>query len=211
MKLGIYGDSFATGSAFIENWYDHLAKMLGGSATSYGHPATSTFYSFEIFKEKYKKYDLNIFLVTHNDKNLSKRDVTVLNDLRSWFLSSDESFLKVAQDLIVDEIRRLCPDVILIPCWSKDSSMSTSKHAELNIKETGNCETFFHRQLEWFGIYDLPSLQENPKKVGCHFTVETNKAFAECVYNLIKYNTSFECPATIPHRQNFDFYFKKII
>lgn len=64
MKIGIFGDSFASShkSNSTDSWIDILANNFDVEVHSAG--GSNLFFSISKFKEHYKKYDKNIFVVT---------------------------------------------------------------------------------------------------------------------------------------------------
>lgn len=70
MKLGIFGDSFATftGAKPSENaehaWFDILSNKLNYELCTHGLSGTSIYYSYKNFLEHYKSYDTIVFILS---------------------------------------------------------------------------------------------------------------------------------------------------
>jgi len=63
MKIGIYGDSFA--ERMSENsWTVRLESLLGADITNYGLSGSDLYWSYNLYRQNYLKYDLNIFVAT---------------------------------------------------------------------------------------------------------------------------------------------------
>ena len=148
MSIGIYGDSFASGIRDTNfTWYDLLAKKLNTSVynyehdrdSSYGHPATSTFFSYKKFIEYSNRHEYNIFIASAaskytkfvdifmdktpvpmpginslewhlTDTNLRPDAPEILDRIRSWLLVSDDEFMNTAQELILQDMERKTVD-----------------------------------------------------------------------------------------------------
>jgi hypothetical protein len=70
MKLGIFGDSFADYNNMYstakenESWINYLATSTNSEFECFGHGGTSIWYSFEKFKQHYKKFTHIVFCQT---------------------------------------------------------------------------------------------------------------------------------------------------
>lgn len=63
MKIGIYGDSFA--ERMSENsWTVRLESLLGADITNYGLAGSDLYWSYNLYRQNHKEYDLNIFIAT---------------------------------------------------------------------------------------------------------------------------------------------------
>ena len=72
MKIAIYGDSFASfeiNTQSIEGlaWVD-IVKQHCETVENFAVPGSSFYYSFVKFKQHYRSFDINIFLVTQPDR-----------------------------------------------------------------------------------------------------------------------------------------------
>jgi hypothetical protein len=84
MKIGVYGDSFASPSypehkGFNFHWCNTLANKLNGSITNFAETGSSIFYSYKKFLSTYNDYDLCIFVAT--DTNRYFKRVTLSSGL----------------------------------------------------------------------------------------------------------------------------------
>lgn len=66
MNIGIFGDSYATiGHDELQQGWPYLIKStLNATIDFYGKSGTSLYWSYELFKKHYKKYDVIIFCFT---------------------------------------------------------------------------------------------------------------------------------------------------
>lgn len=80
MKIGIFGDSFATDVK--QNSTDSWIEVLGSQfdVTCYGVPGSNLFYSVSKFKEHAAKYDKNIFIVTQAGRIKISDEVPAWNE-----------------------------------------------------------------------------------------------------------------------------------
>ena len=232
MKIGVFGDSYAIGhkESADFHWYNLLSKKLDAVVETYGMGATSVYYSYKNFIKYHKKYDLNIFLVTHYSRytkpifsnwyasinsvedhlknpNLKKDEKIILEFLKGWFVMSDDNFLKLTQDLLVGKILELRSNTLIIPCWENEGSLLIERQKELKIDPTGNCWTFNKKALPALNIKTFENLEEKMSKIACHFTPEISEIFADAVYNKIKYDTPIVCPLEIKHDYPLEYYY----
>ncbi len=144
------------------------------------------------------------------DHWLSRKEITPverekLNYLKGFYISSDFAWEHTACNLLVQEIKRIRPDVILIPCFDfykeiiDGDPVSLQDIMNLQIKSLG-CN------LE---IMDFIS-KYNETFVTCHYTPETSKLVANWIIDSIK-NKKWTCklPKHIEHANSLDFYYTK--
>lgn len=138
---------------------------------------------------------------------LSPVDRQYLERLQQWFFASDEKFLKIAQDLIVRDILRISNNVIIIPVFHKDFSLTEDFRREHNLPSS--CWDFIETQRRSLGIPEKEAHRwyERPDKIACHWTKETNQAFAQAVYNRIKTGDPVVAPGIIQHNNTAEYYF----
>lgn len=220
-------------------WYKLLAKRLGASVKSHGMSGSSTFYTYYAFLEHHKNYDINIVIITQFsrytkpfyfessglgpmwlpsiksidnlliDSTITQAEREELNQLKTWYIISDDNFMKAAQDLMVAEILRTRPDVIIIPGFNAENSLSKERKQNLGIDDCGNCWKFVEIQYMSLGITEKLNdiIEENRHNIACHFTPEGNEVFSQAVYNKIKYNIPIVCPQEIIHNHTFNYYY----
>jgi hypothetical protein len=88
MKIAIYGDSYANLNLHQPNdgrgksWIDILTEYH--EVTNFAMAGSSVFYSYLKFKEHYKKFDYNIFIITNLDR-IYNRKLDNLLDQESWY------------------------------------------------------------------------------------------------------------------------------
>jgi hypothetical protein len=196
------------------NWTTILGKKIAGSTViHYGLSSTSVYYSYKKFLDNYHKNDLNIFLVTNparytksininnkelllsyinsvefykkeNIKNLSPIDLQILDDLRGWYIASDQEFLTTASGLMISHMQALDNKVIVFPCF--DNSFTIDQHKKYGIPKE---HFMFNYVLQTaallnMDVYTLNHL-EIPTTIAHHLPPEFNQFVAECMYKKI--------------------------
>ena len=217
-----------------------MGKLLNAEVTSHGLGATSLKYSYDKFLQHHKNYDINIFLITHfqrytnpvklstttnpqyfssinmvqetkKQKDLSAGDLRILNDLESWFMASDEAYMKLAQTCIVRDIKNKNPNTIFIPSFQSEFSISKEQRLELDIPLGFSCSDIWNVQMSSLGLTEKNwyGWNENHSTTGCHFTLETNAVFANILANHIVKKEPLTMPTYIKHSNGLDYYFFK--
>lgn len=67
MKIGIFGDSFAERMS-KHSWCEKLVCHLDADFDNFGLAGSDLYYSYNLFRENYKNYDLNIFIATGSSR-----------------------------------------------------------------------------------------------------------------------------------------------
>jgi len=140
MKIAIYGDSYGShridnidGDAFDRglSWPELLSK--DHQVTNFSEGASSLFYSYQHFIKHHQDFDYNIFLVTQLHRLLVPRNYhgevykhvipEKYKDEMNEKDYRDDAFLEnqehdiIFHNLMVDNIRRLNPNTLLIPTF----------------------------------------------------------------------------------------------
>ena len=223
------------------HWYNVLGEMMNAEITTHGMGGTALLYSHEQFLEHHTKYDLNIFVVTHYERytkpmflastgpnpqwissynqvdNLKKTypmtpiEISYLDKIQNWFVVSDDKFMKTAQELMIRDILSKADNVIIIPAFHNEFSLSYSFKEELGIKTS--MWDFLIKQREALGIHieRAEAWSERLEMIGCHLTQEANKAVAKAVYDHITTKNPIELPDFIEHAHPAEHYFKRVI
>jgi hypothetical protein len=192
MKIGVFGDSYASNveDNSTLSWVDILGKKY--DVVNYSSSGTSLFFSMQLFEEHQKKYDKIIFLVTCPGRilldetscinqgarsitglrnceykistlDLSKEATIVFNAVKDYFLYVQNSqFDSYVHNLMVEEIKRKRPDVILIPSFKDSFNDVAMSVRDIQEKEDG-----------------MNYVQEDRRH--CHMSEINNKTFASKV------------------------------
>jgi len=192
MNIGIFGDSYASNTADNPtlSWVDWLRTKY--TVTNYAVSGTSLFFSLMLFEKNQADFDRIIFVVTCpgrillddssclgsgarsitglrnceykiNTLDLSKEELTVYNAVKDYFLYVQNSqFDSYVHNLMVEEIKRKRPDVILIPSFKDSFNGVSVSMRDIQEKEDGM-------------IY----VQEDTRH--CHMSESNNKMFASKV------------------------------
>lgn len=107
MKIGIFGDSFAyhNPSNSNDSWVSLLSKDY--DVTCYAKNGSSTYYSYQLLKENYKKFDKIIFVITKYDRFQTSAEAIPSASMAQYYLNSgnlspfDEKVIKGIEDFLV--------------------------------------------------------------------------------------------------------------
>ena len=195
MRIGIFGDSYSanTENNNTKSWTDHLKEKH--DVVNYSVSGSSLFFSLRLFENNHALYDKIIFVVTcpgrwllddnsavreklklitglrncefkMNTLSLSIEELTVYKAVKDYFLHvQNTQFDNYVHNLMVEEIKRKRPDVILIPSFIDSFNNVTASIRDIQAKE----------DKAWGVEY----VQEDTRH--CHMTEENNKIFASKV------------------------------
>lgn len=215
-SIAIYGDSFAVSARELEtSWFSILAKKFNCAVDNYGENGASLYSTYKLLKENYDRYDMSLFLVTHPNRfptklelsnylgyipgynaieyirnanqNLGKMDDDILRDLEGWYKISNDEYVCDMHDLILDKVKSLGNNIIMVPCFQK--SFGDRRKSQENIYLSLN--ELVQRQRQLLGISSAPEtvidliFRENPNVMSAHLTPEFNDFFATVLYNRI--------------------------
>lgn len=241
MKIAVYGDSFACGHPKTRDfhWYTLLANKLSADVISYGLGATPLYYSFKLFQDNYKNYDLNIICVSHfqrfpyclkikgqlewpnsissidNIERRYKNSLTAeeqehLKNIRGWYEASDDNFMMDIQEMFLQSMELECKNIVLLPSFNYNGSFNKERTQKSNLGVRGSMIDFSAAQNAFWEDQNLDDVwQENFLRMACHYTPETNYVVADAVYNYIFNKQEFNAPEIIPQNNNRDYYFQK--
>lgn len=136
-------------------------------------------------------------------------ELNYMDKLQNWFVVSDDKFMKTVQELMVRDILSKSNNVIIIPAFHNEFSLSYKFKEELGIKTS--MWDFLIRQREALEIHidRADPWSERQEVIGCHLTPEANKAVAQAVYDLITSKKTIELPDYIAHEHPTDYYFMR--
>lgn len=165
MKIAIYGDSFGYEDLLFNEYHPNIEK-IGKSWVSYlrkeyeilnfCQPASDLYYSYNIFKDNYSKFDKNIFLITSSGRFSFKHNNQFLH---SHSIASAQGKLKIEQSyhkkkalqavidyfeylqdidrdqtidlLIKEDIYKLDPNVLTIECFNENGLVNITKQEDI--------------------------------------------------------------------------------
>mgnify|MGYP003343709108 FL=1 len=153
----------------------------------------------EFYRDEWKHYDLD---------QLSK---DMLTRLAHWYIASDEEFMALTSELILNDIEARRPDTVFLTSakyytgWENNKDYDTGRNRKEKFKY--GFGDFCAVQYRSLGLGNrFPSYVENDT-ISCHMTEETNIVFAESVKNLIETGVLTPPPETIAHKHNLEYYF----
>jgi hypothetical protein len=240
-RIGIYGDSFASDtfpyqSRDYPNWIDILRDTSKYKIKNHADAGTNFHYSYRHFLENYQQFDKNIVFVTDWGRIMMKslRDsqthryvcsndyLTIKNkkikDAVEQFYTYifDDNFYYDIHYSMIDSIRYLDPNVILVPCFPNSILKDTKQYSLFDL----SLEDFEHYGIKEERAFRILRREETKIINGrsrelkdarrCHLTVENNKMLANKILYMIENNeTIFNLSATdyVKPKNSFDFYF----
>ena len=196
MKIGIFGDSFAKSKLNVTpTWVDILSEKY--DITNHAYSGSNLYYSINEIKKHHEKYDKIILVVTEpgrlkiaswvplgltqqfvngpldqkytHRKSLSKYEQMVWEASNHYFTClQDDEYDMYIHNLMLDEIKRIRPDIILIPAF---------QNSWYNI-QGGSMLYICHKENTAWNL-DLTTVviqyQDNRNS---HITAENNAIFA---------------------------------
>lgn len=243
-RINIYGDSFASDlypnpPKNSLNWIDFLRKTASYEIKNYSAPGTNFHYSYRHFLENYQHVDRNIVLVTDwsrimikclKDKQvcryisssgyLSLKNKKIENAVEQFYTYIyDDDFYHDIHYSMIDSMRYLDPDVILIPCFPRSVSKDIEQYSLFDIsfedfKYYGIQEERAYKILRQEEKKEVNGLQYEFKDVRrCHLTIENNEMLASKILKMLENNeTIFDLSASDYRKpkNSFDFYFELV-
>lgn len=235
MKIGIYGDSFAT--SHIEHnpnsWYRILATRLNAELTNYAYGGTSVYWTYNNFLENHDKHDLNIVLVTEPNRytkksvlpnvqyipNLSNlewaktnlEDITdeqeiLARDLEGWYKMCDEDFMLSMSDLMISHMEQLSSNAIFYPCFS--NSFTKERFAKNGLINMQLFLLYVHQSRQLGIENEYSAMNEVREHMCAHLGPELNKFFADVMYEGITNNIwSFNGLENVKMNHPLNFYY----
>lgn len=223
MKVAIFGDSY--GEKRLENPTDSWMDILSQNYTidNFSVGGSSLYFSYTNFVQNHEKYDKIIFLITNFGRQWLKkcetikhisgyatadfwskqanndRDRFLLEALKNYFLYiQDDGFEKTVHDLLVQKIRDIRKDSLLVPCYGDSLP-----------EPTDNC-LFYGCQKDW-QYFNFEYTNEYDDSRHCHLNEMNNIIFAkELLYYLETNNFDIDrCVWVEDSHRPFGFYFQK--
>lgn len=145
MKIAIYGDSYANLNLYQPNdgrglsWVDILKK--DHEVANFGLAGSAVFYSYLKFKEHYKNFDYNIFIITSLDR-IYNRKLDELIERQSWYTNHGTIEL-YSRDITRDSHQQKIIDSVktYIEYWKDEETENTLNFSlvENLRKDHNNC------------------------------------------------------------------------
>lgn len=200
--------------------------------------ASSIFYSYQQFLENHEKYDKIVFVVTDPIRwvksyiingyerhisnyssaehwltipNLPTETKCILNALKDYYMFlADESSNNVFATLMLNHMKQLRPDIILIPIGRMMVGLNAVSFADYSIAFHGDMP--FGVDLTLWGETYCKFLEKNYEyRLICHFSPEMNEVIANDVLTALETGQwNPELPKVIKHPYSSDYYWDKI-
>lgn len=191
-------------------WYNILAKLVSAkSVVSYGLGATSLYYSYKKFLITHQEFDKIVFLVTEplryikqiyidsnipifhsnlygvekelESSNLSYEARRTLENLKGWYLSSDDEYNLQMSELMLRDMETIHENIIFFPCF--DTSMTSGRKNKCGLPDNANLMSVLGKTAQLLYRKAVDAGNENQEHISCHMTEEFNRFFAETVAN----------------------------
>lgn len=229
MKIGIFGDSFASKSRSwwrkdnYLSWVEHLS--LKYDVTNYSEGGSSLFYSYSQLIKNHQKYQKIVLLVTntgrlhlphaelvihqhvpgyphllnYKDRCLTTEHKILHESLMNYFIyiqnMNEES---VKQRLLIEEIRRIRPDTLMIPCFDPPNACCMPEYNNSTLEDIALIDL---KTKEWSEI-------KGPDNRHCHMNLENNKIFADKIEEwLISDNFKLDIKDFVVSEKPYEYYF----
>lgn len=228
-SIGLFGDSFAGldhTPAKKYHWSSLLASHLGYDLTNYGRPGTSVYYSYKNFIQNYHKHDLNFFLITEPGRYIKSVNTvdnkpiyvpgipsleyckTIMRPsdadaLRGWFLSSDDDFNNDMTALMLDKVRELDNNCIMIKCFDRSTVGNCTDVMPVDLYHLQRVQMKYFEEdvdLEMFSIND-----ENHDIISGHLLPEINDLIFKIILKKMETGV-WDCslPSSIAYKYSLD-------
>lgn len=230
MKIGIFGDSFATKSKAWHrkenylSWVEHLSSNY--KVINHAVSGSSFFYSYLQFIHHNEKYDRIVFLVTnigrvylphaqleihqhvpgyqhllnYEDRCLTDDHRILHQSLMNYFIYVQDLYEEqVKQRLLIEEVRRIRPDVLLIPCFDPINGCSMPEYKGATPSDIAMIDL---KTKSWAEIKGTDFRH-------CHMNMENNKIFADKIDNWLTQGGDFKLNIKdfVKSEKPYEFYF----
>lgn len=202
MKIGIFGDSFASDEKKnpTDSWIDILRKSH--DVENHAYNGTNLYFSISKIKEHYKKYEKIIFVVTQPSRikiadhipcydsmkryvahwpmvnrlieDANKHEIydgpliDAYNAVLDYYkFIQDDTYDNYIHNLMLDDIVKICHNVILIPAFK--NSIQGNHNSLIEVRTNEN--------KAWSYDYFIPEGFRDERN--CHLTVENNIILAK--------------------------------
>jgi hypothetical protein len=229
-----YGDWNKGDELKFISWPYILTRQLGTECINLSQGGAAMYYSYKTFLDNHSQCDQVIFLLTNPgrytkpvffenivpdrrqmnslfnveqllcQKELSINDRQNLEYLKGWYISQNFQYDHTACDLLVEKIKNIRPDVVLVPCFEffrekAGSPISLQDITDLQCKSLG---------LNLYGIDFIKQYHE--KNMICHFTDIVNQFVAQQMIQSLQ-NGKWTCtlPDTFVHSQDVNYYYER--
>ena len=218
------------------SWPFIVAEWLGQRCINKCNGGASLFYSYKTFLEHAHECDTIIFLLTNpgrytkpfifesvrpprahinsliavenflKDSQLTPTERQQLEYLQGFYISQDFNWEHTACNLLADEIKRVRPDTIFIPCFNFYREKLECQVTLQDIVEAQTRSFGINREGVDFQRY------HSEHKVVCHYTDVVNRFVASSVVDSVT-NNKWVCtlPETFVHTHPVDYYYRSII
>jgi len=229
-KLAIFGDSYAKKDASDiqeRSWHDFIDTY---EVTNFGEPGTDLWFSYNLFLKNYASFDKVIFLITspyritltnpniviYPNQNYTTASVKVETatgkELEQYkavvsyyeYIRDKEKDEQLHQ-LMVDNIKRLCPTAIVYPCF-KDSWYNAWNHETALYSITEFEDSFLGMNDQIRKEFYRRGLRDSR---ACHLTEDNNRLVATMFLERLQGKESYiQLDQLIKPKHNLEYYYQ---
>lgn len=204
----------------------------------HGKTGSSIFYSYQQFLKYHEQYDKIVFVVTNPERwvksvsvageqknvstyivaehflkqnNLTIEERCILEALKSYYLFlEDQESTHIFGKLMIDHMKLLRPDIILIPIGRGTVGLDTVGFFDYSVAFHSDM-SFFNSSIEWGVAYARLLETYYEYRLICHFSPEINELIATDVLDALEIGKWDPIiPKPIKHPQGVDYYWDKI-
>ena len=215
MKIAVYGDSFVEMMAPKQTdqptWISMLVQDLGATHVDwYGQGGSSTYFSYQKILDTADQYDRIIWAVTEPVRYpvrvpriqpnphlgwISTPDIVGYADpdirsaLEGWYKMNDPDFMKTVQQLMIQEVLKLYPTTVLIPCFSQSLPRAVRKSTgwgEWCLQDI--CHMFTQHYFGRNRIRTLTEPMSEQHNMVHHMPIDWHEIVADYVYQVVTGN-----------------------
>ena len=232
-SIGIFGDSFAgmiNSQAYAHtHWSRLLSKHYDVPFTDYSLQGSPVYFSYKQFIKNHEKHDLNILCVTdpgryHTKVRTRYQEMYIggaggavnsvypkSRDLQGWFTCQTREHSIDMAELMVDHVRRLDSNVIIIPCFP--DSFTPEYLATLGLTNEQNLRHYTNLQIAVYGYDDHNKFRldfSDGKILTGHLFPEYNEIFFSILKDRIETGVwNWQFPEKINLKYDLDRYYER--
>lgn len=151
-------------------------------------------------KSKYHASNVGQLEFYKKTYDLLQFEIDIIDELIAWHMAKDRDYIAISHNLMIDHIKRISPETIIIPCFNHSTDVPHGLHE------------FVEYQYKSLGIsdYDEFSKYDERKDVmSCHFTPDMNRIVADRVFNGITTGNWDWSNPNMQHEHPLEYYYEK--
>lgn len=118
-------------------------------------------------------------------QSLTSEEKLFLQNLKGWFNASNEEYNQDVSSIILDNIEKMHPNVLIYPCFTNSFTSERFKKYKLD-QYLHPLHSFWHRQLELFEIDYNGFVALEKDTLSGHLTPEFNEYISQILFSKLK-------------------------